>query len=60
MCANANTRLANQDLTPRWLNLRSGAYALILIESTPKGVNRCKANLMTNDAELKLNATHLV
>ena len=25
MCANANVRLANQDLIPRWLNLISGA-----------------------------------
>ena len=37
MCANANDRLASQDLTRRWLNQISGAQALIPIESTPKG-----------------------
>jgi len=33
----SNTRLANEDLTPRWLDRISGAQALILIESTPRG-----------------------
>ena len=47
-------QIASQDITPRWLNLISGAWTLIPIESTPKGrVNRCSANLMMNDAEFK-------
>ena len=36
-CANANDRLVNQDLTPRWLNLISGALALISIKITLRG-----------------------
>ena len=60
MCAKANDRLASQDHTPRWLNQISEAQALIPIESTLRRVNRCKANLMTNNAELKQIVTHLV
>ena len=53
-CAKQVSRLAIQDLTPRWLNIISGAQALIPIENTPReGVNRCMANLMINDAGLK-------
>ena len=33
----ATTKLANEDLTSRWLNRISGALALIPIESTPRG-----------------------
>ena len=37
ICVQSNTRLANEDLTPRWLNRISGAYVLIPIESTHRG-----------------------
>ena len=37
MYAKANTRLANEDLTPRWLDRISGALPLIPIEITPRG-----------------------
>ena len=58
MCANANANVdqqKKQDHTPRWLNLISGAQALIPIENIPRGGDRCMANLMTNDVELKTN-----
>ena len=42
------------------LILKLGVFSGRISESTPRGgVNRCKANLMTNDAELKINCNKL-
>ena len=37
MCAKQIYRLANEDLTSKWLNRISGVLALIPMESTPRG-----------------------
>jgi len=53
MCK-VNIEINKSRITVRWLNRISGALPLIPIESIPRGgMNRCSANIMTNNAELK-------
>jgi len=47
---------SGHDVTTKWhillLNLQHSYLLYDITESTPRGVNRCMANLMINNAEL--------